>query len=190
MVAKPGSANLHEFTVACPRSQVFDHALSFAQRRNLEVKVLEKSSGLIRFETTTLSAGSLDQYCVFPLVSSRDNLPTHTYEAWASEYAGVVVGTVSLNLLLSEDGPASTKVSIRGNWSVVMTGDGSRYSGPVSSNGFLEDELRRYLEGQQACSANAPASNAEKLEELRRLKDKGLITPAEFQRKQKELAGS
>lgn len=190
MLPKPGTPSLHDFTVACPRSQVFDLALAFAQQRNLEVKVLEKSSGLIRFETTTLTAPDLDRYCVFPLVSSRDNLPTHTYEAWAREYVGVVAGTLSLNMLLSETGPNSTKVSVRGNWSVVMTGDGSRYAGPVSSNGFLEDEIQRYLEGQQTCSANAPSSNSEKLDQLRRLRDKGVITPAEFQRKQKELSGS
>ena len=186
-VLKPGTTSLEDFSVACPRNQVFDQSLSFAQERNLEVKVLEKSSGLIRFERSTLGASDLDHYCTFPWVDSRTNQPAGTYESWADEYEGRPVGTVNLNVLLSEAGPASTKVSVRGNWTAIMEGTALNYTGPVSSNGTLEDQLRQYLEGQQACSTSSSSSNAEKLEQLRRLRDKGLITPEDFQRKQRAL---
>ncbi len=67
-------------------------------------------------------------------------------------------------------------------------GHRSDYSGPVSSNGSLEDDLKRYLEDEKGCGSSTPSSSSEKIEQLRRLRDKGLITPEEFQRKQKSLA--
>jgi len=43
---------------AYPRNEVFDAVLSQAHEMNLEVKVLEKASGLVRFETIQLYAAS------------------------------------------------------------------------------------------------------------------------------------
>ena len=189
IVAKPGATSLENFSLTCPRDRVFDQALSFAQERNLEVKVLEKSSGLIRFERSSLSALDLDRYCIFPLVNSKTNMPVGTFESWGAEYEGTSVGTVNLNLLLSENGSANTNVSLRGNWSVQLVGDRWDQVIQVSSNGTLEDELKAYLEERQSCAEQRSSTGAQKLEQLRRLRNKGLITPAEFQRKQKQLSG-
>lgn len=98
------------------------------------------------------------------------------------------MGAVNLNLLLSDSGSSGTKASLRGNWSVVMVGHRFEYSGPINSNGTLEDELRRYLEESQGCAVASSPTNADKVEQLRRLRDKGLITPAEYQRKAKALS--
>lgn len=180
---KRGQPSLKEMTVACPRAQVFDYTLAFAQARNLEVKVLEKSSGLIRFERSALSAADLDQFCIFPIVDTGTGEPVGTFEDWDREYLGFSEGTVNLNFLLSETGARSTNVSVRGNWSVSM----NSYTGPVSSNGTLEDELLDHLAGQQGCSLPAKPTTDEKVEQLRRLRDKGLITAAEYHQKVREL---
>lgn len=112
IVAKRGETSLEDFVVTCPRNVVFDQALSFAQQHNLEVKVLEKSSGLIRFERSALTAPNLDRYCVFPLINERTNQPIGTFEGWGEEYEGTSVGTVNLNLLLSENGASGSVVKL------------------------------------------------------------------------------
>ena len=45
----PATTSFADFDVAYPRERVFDAALSVANRLNLNVAVLEKSSGLLRF---------------------------------------------------------------------------------------------------------------------------------------------
>jgi hypothetical protein len=188
MVVKQGAPSFETMTVGCPRNEVFDHALAFAQARNLEVKVLEKSSGLIRFERSSLGANDLDEYCIFPIVDARTGQPVSTFQDWDREYEGIAVGAVNLNFLLSEEGPARTLVNVRGNWSVVMRDGEIGYSGPISSNGTLEDQIREYFDGQQRCAAPTKTTTQDKIEQLRRLRDRGLITAEEFQRKQKALA--
>ena len=61
-----GEVSFADFSFSQSRDQVFDLALAVAQRLNLNVAVLEKSSGLLRFESAVLSADQLDKYCVYP----------------------------------------------------------------------------------------------------------------------------
>ena len=55
-------ASHYEFSVAAPRDVVFDRLLRIGQARNLNVQVLEKSSGIVRFENAALSPAFLDTY--------------------------------------------------------------------------------------------------------------------------------
>lgn len=182
-VLKPGSTSLKEFSVQCSRNQVFDETLRVAQRRNLEVKVLEKSSGFIRFERTALGPDDLDQYCVFPLVSPKTGVPVSTFQDWGSTYGVPAVGTVNLNILLSEAPPNATSVSIRGNWSVGARGEGV----PVSSTGVFESEVEADLASSAVCGTPKGAVDPEKLQRLRGLLDRGLISTSEFEQKKRAL---
>jgi len=183
---KPGLVSLQEFVVDCPRTQVFDRALAIAQQRNLEVKVLEKSSGLIRFERSALLPSDLDRYCVFPLVDDRDDLPIATYTSFVRD-EGSAIGAVSLNFLATESSERSTKVSIRGNWTAILSGELGEYSGPVSSTGVLESELQDELAAQRTCGTTQHDKSGDKLGQLQRLRDEGLITEGEFETKRKAL---
>src|SRR5438552_3110137 len=78
----PQTASYYEFSVAAPRDRAFDELLRVAHRNNLSVHVLEKSSGLLRFESATLSAAQLDEYCQYPFTSSRSGQAFDTFSGW------------------------------------------------------------------------------------------------------------
>src|SRR6266566_10077919 len=76
------SAAFYEFTVEAPRERAFDQLLRVAHGLNLSVLVLEKSSGILRFENATLASMQLDTYCVYPFTNSRTQLPLDTFGNW------------------------------------------------------------------------------------------------------------
>ena len=63
-VLVPGQQfTMENFTVPAPRERVFDAALAVSQRLNLQVAVIEKASGFIRFENAVLTPQQLDDFC-------------------------------------------------------------------------------------------------------------------------------
>jgi hypothetical protein len=134
-------AQYHEFTVAAPRDRVFDAILKVGQQNNLNVAVLEKSSGLIRFDNATFSATQLDNFCLYPFTHSRSGKSLGTFDEWnqrsLKKGTGPVLGSVSLNVVLTEVSPGATAVNIRGNWMAQSTVE--RYV--VNSQGVLEKLL-------------------------------------------------
>ena len=136
----PGRAfTMETFSVPAPRERVVDAALSIAQRLNLQVAVIEKASGLIRFENAALIPLQLDQYCIYPYRSHdpRTNRPEGSFIRRNEEDPGSVRGAVTLNILIADQG-ASSQLSLRANWTAVIEED----LVVLDSRGTLEGDFR------------------------------------------------
>lgn len=144
-----GDTSFKEFIVPCPRPQVFDDALEFAHASNLAVAVLEKSSGLIKFERANLGLEELDAFCEFPLRDAKTGAPFSTFWEWNQWWGeGIADSKVLLNVLMSEEGPKQTSVNVRGNWSATMSDNAhSREirAYTLNTTGILEGRLRQHL---------------------------------------------
>ena len=142
---------VQNFEIAENKDTVFDAALTVAQLQNLDVSVLEKDSGLIRFEAASLSAGQLDQYCEYPAINPTTGQPWDTFQNWnirsTQGNMGQVRGRVSITLLISEEGIEESNVNMRSNW----TAFNSTESNLCNSTGVLE---REYIAGIRAHLAN------------------------------------
>ena len=145
----PQAASYHEFTVAAPRDRAFDELLRIAHRNNLSVHVLEKSSGLLRFETSTLLASQLDTYCQYPFTNSRTRKPLDTFSGWnvraLADGAGPVWGQLTLNVVMTLTSPMSTNVNVRGNWSAGTARERYIVNSRLVFEKELEDQLTRAL---------------------------------------------
>ncbi len=130
-----------EFTITGPRDKVFDAALSAANSLNLNVAVLEKSSGLVRFERSVLDAFALDKYCKYPWAKSHDGAPWDTFANWnvrsVQNRCGTVTGTLSLSTLLTDLGNGTTKMSVRSEFTAQNALERSN----CNSRGILEEEF-------------------------------------------------
>jgi len=137
---------IENFDVKLSRSQAFDASLVVAQTLNLSVAVLEKQSGLIRFEAATLSAAQLDQYCEYPFVNSS-NEPWDTFQEWNSRSlkrgGGNVRGKVTINILITEKEGASN-ISMRSNWVAYNAAE----TEPCNSNKIFEKDFISKLKSQ------------------------------------------
>ena len=147
----------YEFGVEAPRELVFDHLLRVGQDLNLNVQVLEKSSGLVRFENATLSSEQLDRYCLYPFVhATNSQQPYDTFWNWNARSlqggGGPVTGRVSLTVLLTQDSAKSTAVNIRGNWG----GGNTHEQYLLNSKAVLEKEVEQKLKARLATPATAP----------------------------------
>ena len=137
-----------KFRIAAPRDQVFEASLAVAQQLNLTIAVLDKSSGLVRFERTDLSADLLDRYCKYPYVNSSTGQPANTFANVSRDSLaigqGAVRGSVSLTLLLSIEAGDETQVSLRANW----LAETYREHQPCTSRGNFEAEFATQLRAQ------------------------------------------
>jgi len=111
--------SVSSYTINAPRGRVFDVALVVSQSRNLNVAVLEKQSGLIRFEAASLSALDLDKYCNYPYINPNTGGPWDTFTNWNQRSlnagTGPVNGKMSITLLITDRGSKSD-VNLRSNW--------------------------------------------------------------------------
>lgn len=131
-------------TVPLPRERVFDAALKVAHTLGMTVRVLEKQSGLIRFENASVSEGQLDSYALYPYQFADTGMPVSTFQAWSARSArlgaGRASGVLNLNILLSErDG--ETAIDIRSKW-VAST---AQETIEVQSNGLFEHRFENGL---------------------------------------------
>ena len=122
------------------QSAVFDAALSVATLMNLNVAVIEKSSGLIRFSNDTYGASLLDKYCKPHIVDGRGR-PKYTFTEWSNDRMDddlpPLVGSAQVTLLVSViDG--KTNINLRTNFKAGSVA--------VNSTGLLEETFLRYLE--------------------------------------------
>ena len=144
-IQRPGETSSYQAHVEAPRSGVFDAALGVAQALNLDVVVLEKSSGLIRFENASLSPAQLQRYCAYPVVYVDNEEPVKTFADWSRDLQGrgltPLRGHVNLTFLLRESDADSTSLNIRGNW--YATGGGERLD--LTSNQAFEAEIHRAI---------------------------------------------
>lgn len=122
------------------RNDVFDAVLGEAHKMNLEVKVLEKASGLLRFETIRLSPTQMDQYCQYPLESTGcRQLPTSLSGAADANESGW--GVLSITVLVTSTGADSSMVDIRAIGETAITVRSVTHALSVESTGVLEREL-------------------------------------------------
>ena len=139
---------IQDYSINAPIQNVFEAALVVAQFRNLDVSVLEKQSGLIRFEAASLSPTQLDKYCEYPYVHPNTGRAWDTFVNWNKRSlnagGGPVRGKVSLTLLITGKGSASN-INLRSNW----TSYNSIETTLCNSNGEFEREfindLKRHL---------------------------------------------
>lgn len=137
----PAETTTTEETVAASRDQAFDAALAVAQELNLNVDVLGKASGLLKFENAFLSAPQLDRYCDYPWQYRATGEPFDTFTNWDSrsqtQGAGTVKGNVALNVLMKEVGPEETEVSIR----TTLSAGNRNETAQCTSTEVLEEEF-------------------------------------------------
>ena len=180
------SPSLVDFQLYCSREEAFDFALEFAQRSNLRVAVLERSSGFIRFEMAHLEADYLDRYCKFPL-EDASGAPLATYAEWIANYEGRAEGEVLLTVLLSTRSDSETNVNIRGNWSATISRDDEVHTYQVASTNVLEDELRYALVTNTACEPKRAWTVEERMLQLKSLLDEGLIDSDDYKTRRDEI---
>jgi hypothetical protein len=144
----PSSLKFTEHSFKEDRRRVFDAVLAVAQECNLSVKVLEKNSGLIRFESSNLSPGQLDIYAYYPYVYENTKDEYWNFQEWAKDprtadgerthqacvdFACSVTGILTLNVLVKETQNGSS-VNLRSSIAVVKVDE--KYS--CRSKGVLE----------------------------------------------------
>jgi hypothetical protein len=124
------------------KEEVFDAALAVGHKLNLEVKVLERESGLIRFERASLLPAELDLYCAYPLQYSGHRRGFEEFETF-SEFNSYqrVFGDVSLTILIRSEAANRSVLDLSGRWTATF---GQRTSYVLWSKGILE---REYLDG-------------------------------------------
>lgn len=136
----PASALVMNHPIPAGTEQTYYAALRAAQHENLDVAVIDRASGLIRFEAAALTPKQLDRYARFP-VTGASGKPRSTFSGWDStsrwfERYGPVRGRVSITLLISGSKEKSN-VNIRTNWSAW-----NRYeSYACNSTGVYEQEF-------------------------------------------------
>jgi hypothetical protein len=122
------------------QNTVFDAALSVATLMNLNVAVIEKSSGLIRFTNDSYGAGLLDEYCKPHIVDSKGR-PKFTFTEWNDDLrdddSPPLVGTAQITLLVSTVNGISN-INVRTNFKANGIA--------VNSTGKLEQTFLKYLE--------------------------------------------
>jgi hypothetical protein len=151
-----------DFRFEAEREELFQAALRVGQQLNLDVKVLDRESGLIRFERAALSAEELDSYCEYVFRSGCTPLPG-SYEGHRKAGQSVY-GNMSLTVLFTDRKDGETDLNIRANWSVTIA-RGGYFSGVynVESTGVFEKKFHTMLQAELGADkkVDAPPSTPE-----------------------------
>ena len=139
-VLTPAETAIKNFEISDSKENVFDAALVVAQTLNLDVSVLEKDSGLIRFETAALNPAQLQNYCIYPAVNPSTGQPWDTFQNWntrsLSGGTGQVRGRVSISILITSMSESTSNINMRSNWAAFSNAEDL----PCNSTGVFEDE--------------------------------------------------
>jgi hypothetical protein len=146
-VRVPLKTPISDTEISASRDEVFDAALVISQRLSLNVGVLEKDSGLIRFDAALLTPFQLDHYCEYPYVN-RAGRPMDTFAGFDARSlkagGGPVNGQVSLTVLITDD-PVGSNMNMRSIWSAT---NGVETAACNSTGVFERDfirEMKSYL---------------------------------------------
>ena len=148
----PAKTAITDTQIFASREEVFDAALVVSQHLSLNVGVLEKDSGLIRFDAALLTPFQLDEYCEYPYVN-RAGQPLATFADVSARSekgaTGPVNGKVSLTILITDD-PAGSNMNIRSIWSAHTAAQNVA----CNSTGVFEKdfviEMKKYLSKDKA----------------------------------------
>lgn len=146
-VLVPTRTAISDTPISASRDEVFDAALVVSQQQSLNVGVLEKDSGLIRFEAALLTPVQLDEYCEYPAVN-RAGQPWDTFAGFNARSikagTGLVYGQVSLTVLITDD-PVGSNMNMRSIWSAKNSVE----TAACNSTGVFERafvrEMKSYL---------------------------------------------
>jgi len=147
-VLAPASPSVQNYGFEVSASRLFQGALTAAQHEGLDVAVIEKDSGLIRFESVVLTPDQLDYYCQYPYVGKSSGKPTSTFSYWnwwsKLNERGSVRGRMSITLLVS-GGKDKSNLNVRSNW----TASNWQSAYACNSKGVFEssfiEQIRRSL---------------------------------------------
>ncbi len=142
-VRVPTRTAISDTQISASRDEVFDAALVVSQRLSLNVGVLEKDSGLIRFEAALLSPFQMDQYCEYPYVN-RAGQPFNTFAGFNAQSikagTGLVNGQVILTVLITDE-PVGSNINMRSVWSAKY----SLETAKCNSTGVFERDFIREM---------------------------------------------
>ncbi len=142
-VRVPAKTAISDIPISASRVEVFDAALVVAQQLSLNVGVLEKDSGLIRFDAALLTPFQLDQYCEYPYVNSAGQ-PWDTFANFEGRSLkagkGPVNGQVSLTVLITDD-PVGSNMNMRSIWSAKNAAE----TAACNSTGVFERDFVREM---------------------------------------------
>ncbi len=83
-------------------NDLFSAAISAGQQMNLTIDVIEKDSGVLKFNNAALNVQQLDRYCRYPVITSRTNAPWGNFERWNArslkQGEGNVRGRIAISL--------------------------------------------------------------------------------------------
>jgi hypothetical protein len=144
----PTNTEITDTRLSASRGEVFDAALVVAQQLNLNVGVLEKDSGLIRFDAPLLAPYQLDKYCEYPYVN-RSGKPFDTFSNFDTRSqkngTGPVSGKVTLTVLITDD-PAGSNMNMRSSWSA----SNAKETAACNSTGVFEREFNQSMKAYLA----------------------------------------
>ena len=152
VTAQPALVNtwVEDYPLAENRNSSFSATLTAAQLQNLDVSVLERDSGLIRFESALLSVQELQRYCEYPFVNASTgqafdtfiNANTRSIAAGAGQFSG----KVSMSVLVRSGPQGNSNINIRSNW----THSNNYQVMGCNSKGVLEEEFVQRIRTQLA----------------------------------------
>lgn len=139
--------NVTRFTVGFPQSDVLDAALKVSQGMNLDVMLIEKDSGLIRYESAGVSAHELQRYCWYPYNNSEGK-PFDTFTNWdrrSREYDKTAVrGSLQMTVLVSPADGGSL-ITIRSRWTAANNLESYRCKSTEVFEGDFVEAIKSHL---------------------------------------------
>lgn len=103
------------YTIAMDREAVVDAVLEAARTEGLFPVNLDREAGSVQLSATQISAGRLDQFCVYPW--QRNGYPIDSFQGWNARSVelgeGTVVGKVVVDAELFVVGAERTLLKLR-----------------------------------------------------------------------------
>lgn len=131
-VTQPGAYTYDKsrFYSGSSKDEVWRKIIQFFSENNIQVRTIEKDSGIVYAEATRISPGELSSYA----------------DCGSFPFEVVVSGTVRLNIFADES-EEGTKVSVNTDFKSERSniGDGSRSVGVCNSMGTLEKTILDYI---------------------------------------------
>lgn len=144
---KPHEPFHEERVLPFGQAAVVDAALAEAHALNLDVKVIDRQSGLIRFERSSIPTDEMERYLVYPLEPGPVSAVQKTW-ATAASLNYDPSGTITLAVLATARGD-STGLDVRSNATATLMlppAAGGARTFPARSTGKLESE---FIDGVQ-----------------------------------------
>jgi hypothetical protein len=139
-VLRPGETFSSETSLRVQQERTFDTLVSLLHDMDMRFAALNQETGLVSVDPKTFTMAQMDEYCVYPSVTSK-GVPTTTFvlahAALIDNGQPGLAGSVALSFLVRGVGDGSAEVSLKAQWQVTAGGD----TVSCHSRGKLEGEL-------------------------------------------------